>query len=444
MAGAEHITVSPEALATSQRLHLEISDAIIAAGGWIPFSRFMQMALYTPGLGYYAAGSAKLADARLDVGRSQPSGESAQATSQSTRNSYPSSTSFPASTSHPSNTSQPSSTSYPSAAGLEGDFVTAPQLSPLFGRTLARQIAEVLRATGTTDILEFGAGTGVLAHDILQSMRDMGISVRYQILEVSADLAARQQSRLASWGASVQWIDRLPDRFEGCMIGNEVLDAMPVEMFAWTASGELVERGVSLAGHHFTWSDRPASKEVTKTITSRCPAFPGYQSEINLQAEAWVRSLANCLTKGAAILIDYGFPRHEYYHPQRHRGTLMCHIQHRAHDDPFFAPGLQDITAHVDFTAIAQAACEAGLDLLGYTSQARFLMNAGMADELQLASRGLSATSLAQINQAIQKLLSEAEMGELFKVLVVGRGIEQSMTGFSRGDRSHQLISEIA
>ena len=435
MAGAEHITVSPEALATSQRLHLEISDAIIAAGGWIPFSRFMQMALYTPGLGYYAAGSAKLADARFDVGGSQPSGESAQVPRQ------PTSSSYPTSTSHPSSTSHPTSTSYRAAAGLEGDFVTAPQLTPLFGRTLARQIAEVLRATGTNDILEFGAGTGVLAHDILQSMRDMDINVRYQILEVSADLATRQQSRLASWGASVQWIDRLPDQFEGCIIGNEVLDAMPVEMFAWTPSGELVERGVSLVDHHFTWSDRAASAELTKVISSRCPAFPGYQSEMNLQAEAWVRSLASCLTKGAAILIDYGFPRHEYYHPQRHRGTLMCHIQHRAHDDPFFAPGLQDITAHVDFTAMAQAACEAGLDLLGYTSQARFLMNAGMADELQRAARGINATSLAQTNQAIQKLLSEAEMGELFKVLMVGRGIEQSLTGFSRGDRSHQLIS---
>ena len=426
MAGAEHITVSPEALATSQRLHAEISQAITEAGGWISFSRFMQMALYAPGLGYYAAGSTKLADARFDVGGSQPTGVSAQATSQPTRNSYP------------------SSTSYPAAAALQGDFVTAPQLTPLFGRTLARQIAEVLRATGTTDILEFGAGTGALVHDILQSMHDMGINVRYQILEVSADLAMRQQVRLASWGASVQWIDRLPDQFEGCIIGNEVLDAMPVEMFAWTASGELIERGVSLADNQFTWSDRAASAELTQAITSRCPAFPGYQSEINLQAEAWVRSLANCLTKGAAILIDYGFPRHEYYHPQRHRGTLMCHIQHRAHDDPFFAPGLQDITAHVDFTAMAEAACGAGLDLLGYTSQARFLMNAGMADELQLASRGLSATSLAQINQAIQKLLSEAEMGELFKVLMVGRGIEQSLTGFSRGDRSHQLISKSA
>jgi len=157
-----------------------------------------------------------------------------------------------------------------------------------------------------------------------------------------------------------------------------------------------------------------------------------------------MRSLANCLTKGAAILIDYGFPRHEYYHPQRHRGTLMCHIQHRAHDDPFFAPGLQDITAHVDFTAIAQAACEAGLDLLGYTSQARFLMNAGIADELQQTARGLSATSLAQTNQAIQKLLSEAEMGELFKVLMVGRGMDHPLSGFCRGDRSHQLISESA
>jgi len=426
MAGADHITVSPEALATSQRLHREMSATITAAGGWIPFNRFMQMALYTPGLGYYAAGSTKLADARSDVADHQPSGKSAQTAS------------------YPISTSQPVSTSSPPLVAPKGDFVTAPQLTPLFGRTLARQIAEVLRATGTKDILEFGAGTGVLASDILQAMDDMGIAVRYQILEVSADLAMRQQTLLASWGGSVQWIDRLPDQFEGCIIGNEVLDAMPVEVFAWTPSGELVERGVSVSDNQFTWSDRPASAELTEAIASRCPAFPGYQSEINLQAEAWVRSLASCLTKGAAILIDYGFPSHEYYHPQRHRGTLMCHIQHRAHDDPFFAPGLQDITAHVDFTAMAQAACKAGLDLLGYTSQARFLMNAGMTDELQRAARGLKPTALAQTNQAIQKLLSEAEMGELFKVLVVGRGMKHPLSGFSRGDRSHQLILENA
>ena len=426
MAGADHITVSPEALATSQRLHREMSATITSAGGWIPFSRFMQMALYTPGLGYYAAGSTKLADARSEVADHQPSGKSAQTAS------------------YPISTSQPVSTSSPPLVAPEGDFVTAPQLTPLFGRTLARQIAEVLRATGTKDILEFGAGTGVLASDILQAMHDMGIAVRYQILEVSADLAMRQQARLASWGGYVQWIDRLPDQFEGCIIGNEVLDAMPVEVFAWVPSGELVERGVSVSDNQFTWSDRPASAELTQAISSRCPAYPGYQSEINLQAEAWVRSLANCLTKGAAILIDYGFPSHEFYHPQRHRGTLMCHIQHRAHDDPFFAPGLQDITAHVDFTAMAEAACKAGLDLLGYTSQARFLMNAGMADELQRAARGLKPTALAQTNQAIQKLLSEAEMGELFKVLVVGRGMKHPLSGFSRGDRSHQLILENA
>lgn len=430
MAGADHITVSPEALATSQRLHLEISDVITEADGWIPFSRFMQMALYTPGLGYYAAGSAKLADARFDGTGAQPSGKTEQVLSHPSRFSTPTSTS-----------SAPASAS---AVALQGDFVTAPQLTPLFGRTLARQIAEVLQATGTQDILEFGAGTGALASDILQAMQDMGIAVRYLILEVSADLAMRQQARLGSWGASVQWINRLPDQFEGCIIGNEVLDAMPVDVFAWTPSGDLVERGVTMADNQCAWSDRLASAEFTQAISSRCPAFPGYQSEINLQAEAWMRSLASCLTKGAAILIDYGFPRHEYYHPQRHRGTLMCHIQHRAHDDPFFAPGLQDITAHVDFTAMAQAACEAGLELLGYTSQARFLMNAGMADELQGAARGLNAALLAQTNQAIQKLLSEAEMGELFKVLVVGRGMDHPLSGFSRGDRSHQLISESA
>ena len=406
MTGADHIKVSPEALATSRRLHLEIATAIEAAGGWIPFSQFMHMALYTPGLGYYAAGSVKLADERSDA-----STNSAASPTPSARLTQP-----------------------------EGDFVTAPQLTPLFGQTLARQIAEVLQATGTNQILEFGAGSGALAHDILHAMHDMGIAVSYQILEVSADLAARQQQRLARWGASVQWINQLPAPFEGCIIGNEVLDAMPVEVFAWNAAGELVLRGVSIHDGEMRWADRPAPPDLAHIIASRCPPFPDYQSEINLQAEAWMRSLGRSLSKGAIILIDYGFPGHEYYHPQRHRGTLMCHIQHRAHDDPFFAPGLQDITAHVDFTAMAQAAREDGLELLGYTSQARFLMNAGIADVLGQVARGLTPQALAMTNQAIQKLMSEAEMGELFKVIAVGRGIDQPLLGFSRGDRSYQLI----
>ena len=406
MTGADHIKVSPEALATSRCLHLEIATAIEAAGGWIPFSQFMHMALYTPGLGYYAAGSVKLAEERSDA----------------------------------STNSAASPTSSPPLTQPAGDFVTAPQLTPLFGQALARQIAEVLQATGTNQILEFGAGSGALANDILHAMRDMGISVSYQILEVSADLAARQQQRLAPWSASVQWINQLPAQFEGCIIGNEVLDAMPVEVFGWNATGELVLRGVSIDDGEMRWADRPAPPELAHIISSRCPPFPDYQSEINLQAEAWMRSLGRSLCKGAIILIDYGFPGHEYYHPQRHRGTLMCHIQHRAHDDPFFAPGLQDITAHVDFTAMAQAAREDGLELLGYTSQARFLMNAGIADVLGQVARGLTPQALAMTNQAIQKLMSEAEMGELFKVIAVGRGIDYPLLGFTRGDRSHQLL----
>ena len=387
MAAETSIPVSADALAHSQRVSAFLHARIQEQGGWVPFSQWMHEVLYAPGLGYYAAGSVKLAQANT----------------------------------------------------LSGDFVTAPQLTPLFGYTLARQVVEVLQQANSTDILEFGAGSGALAHSVLTALDTQGLSANYFILEVSAELKARQQQLLAPWGDRVVWLSRTPASFTGCILANEVLDAMPVELFVWSEDeDQVLQRGVISDGEGFQFQDRAAPAALEQAVRTRMPYLPGYRSEINLQAEAWVRDLGTWLAKGAALLIDYGFPRHEFFHPQRQRGTLMCHVQHRAHDDVFLAPGLQDITAHVDFTAIADAALSAKLEVLGYTSQARFLINSGMPELLY----GLDQTDtkqLAYTHGAVQKLLSEAEMGELFKVMALSRGLTQILSGFSRSDRSAQL-----
>jgi SAM-dependent MidA family methyltransferase len=369
-----------------------LRTAITANGGWLPFDHWMAEALYAPGLGYYAAGNVKLADGDDD------------------------------------------------AKTPAGDFVTAPQLTPLFARTMARQAAQVLRQTQTQAVLEFGAGTGALAEGVLRELDAMGLDqTRYLILEVSADLRARQAARLAPFGNRVQWLDALPNAFAGCVLANEVLDAMPVSLFTWDAAGAVQERGVALdADGGFIWEDRPAPVALASAVAARMPALPGYVSEINLQGEAWIAAMGSWLERGAALLVDYGFPRNEYYHPQRAGGTLMCHLRHHAHGDPFTAPGLQDITAHVDFTAMADAALESGLQVLGYTSQARFLMNAGLMDLLAQLDPS-DAQQYAQAVAPVQKLLSEAEMGELFKVLAVGRGVAEPLAGFARGDRLGKL-----
>ena len=407
------IPVSADALAHSQRVSAFLHAQILEQGGWIPFSQWMHHVLYAPGLGYYAAGSVKLAEASL-VSQPRESQSDAHDSTNSNSNSNP-------------------------RGALSGDFVTAPQLTPLFGHTLARQVLEVLQQSASADILEFGAGSGALAHSVLSALDSQGFTANYFILEVSADLRLRQQQLLAPWGKRVVWLERTPAQFTGCILANEVLDAMPVELFAWSESDEQVlQRGVVSDGEGFQYQDRVAPIALEQAVRARMPYMPGYRSEINLQAEAWVRDLSTWLTKGAALLIDYGFPRHEFFHPQRQRGTLMCHIQHRAHDDVFLAPGLQDITAHVDFTAIAEAAFASGLEVLGYTSQARFLLNSGLPDLLNTLDQ-TKAKTLAQTHGAVQKLLSEAEMGELFKVMVLSRGLEQTLSGFSRGDRSAQL-----
>ncbi|MFA7438621.1 class I SAM-dependent methyltransferase [Castellaniella sp.] len=380
-----------EARAHGRQVAAHLAQAIGRAQGFLPFEHWMQIALYAPGLGYYSAGSTKL--------------------------------------------------------HTGGDFTTAPETTPLFGQALARQAAEILQAAGSDDLLEFGAGSGTLAASLIPALQTQGIRARYRILEVSADLRARQQARLAALGDQVQWLDALPDHFCGCVLANEVLDAMPVRIFSLDADGQAHELGVALApGSHpdapaFCWASRPLAADAAAQLAQRLPAWPGYQSELNLQAEAWVRNLGRWLHKGAALLIDYGFPQAEYYHPQRRQGTLMCHFRHHAHDQPLILPGLQDITAHVDFTAMADAALEGGLAVLGYTSQARFLLNLGLADLLAAAPPGTEddAATRARRLAAANTLLSEAEMGELFKVLAIGRGIEPPLAGFARGDRRDRL-----
>ena len=340
-----------------------IEEEIAAAGGWIPFARYMHLALHEPGVGYYASGARKF--------------------------------------------------------GAEGDFVTAPELGDLFGRTLARQLQ------GFERILEIGAGSGKLAEVLLHQLQ-----CEYLILETSADLRERQRQRL---GDRIRHIDRLPERFRGAMVANEVADALPVHMVHWTNAG-IMERGVSSG---LQWVDRPATGLLIEEAR-RIEVAPPYVSEIGLAARAWIRSLAEALEEGAIFVIDYGFPRHEYYHPQRAAGTLMCHYQHKAHADPFAHPGEEDITAHVDFTALAEAAHEAGADVLGYANQAQFLVNCGITDVLAQANVE-NALHYAPIAAQAQKLLSPAEMGELFKVLAVGKGVKVPLLGFTRGDRSHTL-----
>ncbi|MGB6243248.1 MAG: SAM-dependent methyltransferase [Castellaniella sp.] len=378
----------PDAPALSHGLQVQamLREKIDAAGGWLPFDAWMQAALYAPGLGYYSAGSAKFHQ--------------------------------------------------------EGDFTTAPETSPLFARALAPQVAQILQASGSQTVLEFGAGSGALAAALIPALQDLGITVDYRILDVSADLRARQQARLAPWGEQVQWLDTLPSAFEGCVLANEVLDAMPVTLFRWNDQGGLDELGVEhspapQATVPFSWATRPADPAVGTVVSARMPPLPGYQSEINLQAEAWIRDLGRWLRCGAALLIDYGFPQAEYYHPQRLQGTLMCHFRHHAHDQPLILPGLQDITAHVDFTAMADAALDGGLDVLGYTSQARFLMNAGLMNLIQ--APGDNPPERARQLAALNTLISEAEMGELFKVLAIGRGVDGPLLGFNRGDRRDRL-----
>jgi SAM-dependent MidA family methyltransferase len=359
----------------SAALSARVAGAIQAHGGWLPFDRFMSLVLYEPGLGYYARGAQLFG-------------------------------------------SLPSSGS---------DFVTAPELSPLFGRALARQVGQALDATGTAEVVEFGAGSGALAAQLLGALGER--VRRYRIVELSAPLRERQAQALARWAGRVEWLDALPDTLDAVLVGNEVLDAMPVQLLVFDGA-RWAERGVAAGADGLAWADRPTALRPPVD----CGFAPGTVTEVHAQAEAFVRTLAARLRRGAAFFIDYGFPDHEYYHPQRLGGTLMCHRAHRADagaDAPLRDLGRQDITAHVNFSAIALAAQDAGLDVLGYTSQARFLLNCGFADELQRA--GLRDAVNAQ------RLITEHEMGELFKVIGLSRGAAFDAIGFAQGDRSHRL-----
>jgi len=365
----------PQALAASRALLERIGAELGAAGNWISFARYMELVLYEPGLGYYASGARKL--------------------------------------------------------GAGGDFVTAPELSPLFGRALARQIRQVLGPDEA--VLEFGAGSGLLAEILLSELE----GVKYQILETSPELRDRQRNRL---GSRVQWLDYLPQKFRGVMLANEVVDAMPVHALAWTRAG-VMERGVCANEGQLAWSERAAGGLVlarARELEIDIPPSGRYESELALFARAWMRSLGRLLERGALLVIDYGFPAREYFHPQRSMGTLACHYRHRVHDDPFYLPGLQDVTAHVDFSALTRAAADAGLELLGFANQAQFLVNCGIT-ELLAEENPADPKRYLPAAAAAQKLLSPSEMGELFKVLAVGKGVTDSLMGFSRGDRSGTL-----
>ena len=378
-------TPSPEAAEHSARLVEFIRCEIAASGGWISFARYMELALYAPGLGYYTAGAHKI--------------------------------------------------------GVAGDFITAPEISPMFGRTVARQATEIM-ACSAPHILELGAGSGTLAADMLAELEKLGsLPESYSILEVSADLRARQQGlmreRLPHLLDHVHWLDALPEKFSGAIIANEVLDALPVHLVHWRDSS-LTERGVGVSDNNFIWQERAISNAALLEAVQKIKVPDDYVSEIGLAARGLINSLAQRLQQGALLFIDYGFGTREFYHPQRSRGTLMCHYRHHAHDDPFFLPGLQDITAHVNFTDIAECGIDAGLELMGYTSQAFFLINCGITELLQDTSPE-NLRDYLPLSAQLQKLTSPAEMGELFKVIALGRNMADPLCGFVRGDLARSL-----
>jgi SAM-dependent MidA family methyltransferase len=356
----------------SIRLRTSIEQAIDASGGWLAFDRFMSLALYEPGVGYYSR-----ADRQFGA--------------------------FPESGS---------------------DFITAPELSPLFARCVAVQLRQALQASRTDTVVEFGAGSGALAADLLETLGDQ---VRhYWIVDLSGALRRRQAENLARFGARVRWLSAWPETLEAVVLGNEVLDAMPVKLLAWDGL-RWSERGVARQGDGLGWRDVP---------TALRPPFeaehlPGTVTEIHPQAEAFIGSLAQRLRRGAAFFFDYGFPAAEYYHAQRTGGTLMCHRAHRADTNPLLDPGSKDITAHVNFSGIALAGQDAGLDVIGYASQGRFLINCGLPALMQAASLRQRA--------AAQMLMAEHEMGELFKVIGFAAGCRFDPVGFSAGDRTHRL-----
>lgn len=391
---------SGDALEVSQHLSSILRRRVEREGGWLSFERYMQMALYEPMLGYYAGGSRKF--------------------------------------------------------GAAGDFTTGPEITPLFGACLATQIAQWFAGLPHR-IVEFGGGSGALAVQILNELARLGFNnVQYDIVELSGELRERQIQTLRLFAPmhaeKVRWLEEMPSAMQGVILANELLDALPVRLFK-LSNNQVLERGVALAGGApgdidggFRWHDRPADEQLARDVRQRLEQaqWPSdlstvtgqsdYVSEYSPIVQAWVSTMISQLDRGVALLIDYGFPVREYYHVQRDQGTLMCHYRHRAHADPFFAPGLSDITAHVDFSLVASAGAQSGARLLGYSSQARFLMNCGLLD--RLARFDVNDRVLyGKQSQAVQRLLSEAEMGELFKVIALAKGVADDAIGFVNGDR---------
>ncbi len=356
---------SDEALAVSNELTALLREEIAQQGGWIPFDRYMQRVLYEPGLGYYSAGSVKL--------------------------------------------------------GPAGDFVTAPELSPAFGRLLAAELVPWLMQLDQPAIIELGAGTGALAERLLGSLHGFP-GLQYLILEPGADLRQRQQQRLAAFGQRVKWLDTLPQEpMQAVVIGNEVADALPVACFARRGE-QVMARGVGHSAGRFHWAERPADRMLLTAVEALEDALggdfaDGYRSELCPMLPQWIASLAGSLSRGAVLLIDYGLVRHEYYHPSRRDGTLICHYRHHAHEDPFLWPGLQDLTAWVDFSACADAAGQAGMEVAGFTTQAQFLVERAAQDPAALADASPAALA------AFKTLILPGEMGERFKLMLLNRGL---------------------
>ena len=377
----------PDTQAEQASLALQalIANEIQSHDNWMSFNDYMQLALFAPQLGYYTGGSHKI--------------------------------------------------------GSAGDFVTAPSLTPLFGLTLARQIEPVLRQSAG-NVYEFGAGTGELAVSLLAGLQPDALQ-HYYIMDVSPELKQRQlaliREKTPQHADKVVFLDSLPDAFDGVIIGNEVLDAMASEVIRWTETG-IEQMGVSIVDDQFAWTQRPVSDERILAEALRIqPDKQPYTSELHLNQTAFIATLAQKLTRGAIIMIDYGFDEAQYYHPQRSMGTLIGHYRHHVVDDPFFWPGLMDLTCHVNFTAMAQAAVDNGLDLIGYTSQAHFLFNLGITEVLLAEHPDVNSKAYLQAASAMQKLVAPHEMGELFKVIAMGKGVDVDWQGFANGDWCHKL-----
>ena len=375
---------SPDERAHSARLQQAVCEAVAQRDGCLGFDRYMEMALYAPGLGYYTAGRRKF--------------------------------------------------------GRDGDFITAPEISPLFARCIARALLPVLRACDAPVVVEFGAGSGKLACELLHALQALdALPERYLVMELSPELRARQQAlvREALPGLSerVEWLDRLPDAgIEGAVVANEVLDAMPVHRFRMAESG-LEEQCVLCEGGNLRPAWKPASRELQEAVDSLGLQLPlGHVSEINLRLQPWIGELGRLISRGAALLIDYGYERRDYYSPDRNSGTLLCHYRHHANTDPLYLPGMQDITAHVDFTAVAEAADSAGLSVSGYTSQAAFLLGCGIEQMLEGVTQRQDAEWFRLV-EGFKRLVLPTEMGERFRVMALTRGLQTAPEGFTQDMR---------